>query len=235
MYTLKSKNDETRDHDVLLKIVQNHADDLTNRYALINYFIRNNIQNINGCKDMSQEKCGRKTNTRICQWVPGADELGEWAVKPWNERKEGDDLPEYVGANVGQKPRGCYPISKVKIDMKAIADVKKQKEGVAFGLKFPPKDDLTEAELAEAELVKAQKKKMPLTESQKEKMQIKQQQYADMLKKLRAGTSKTDNTTYETKGKGGRKRKTRKRKTRKRKRRQKKTRKKKRRRKRRKN
>ena len=95
-------------------------------------------------------------------------------------------------------------------------------------MKFPPKDDLTEAELAEAELVKAQKKKMPLTESQKEKMQIKQQQYADMLKKLRATTSKTDNTTYETKGKGGRKRKTRKRKTRKRKtrkrkRRQKKT------------
>jgi colicin import membrane protein len=161
---------------------------------------------------MSQEKCGRAKNTTVCQWVPGSDELAEWATrKAWNERKEGDELPQYVGTNLHQKPRGCYPITKTKIDMKAIANVRKQKEGVAFGLKLPPKDDLTEAEQAEAEI-----QRKPLTEAQKEKMQKKKLQYAEMLKKLRATKSKTDDPTYETK-QGGIKRRTKKRKRRKRK------------------
>ena len=93
MYKLKSKNDETKDRDVLFNIVQSHANDLKNRYALINYFIRNNIQNPNGCKDMSQEKCsrGENTNRRICRWIPGADELAQWGVTKdtaWNTREK---------------------------------------------------------------------------------------------------------------------------------------------------
>ena len=214
MYTLKSKKDENSDKQKILETVKSYQDDLTNRLDLVNYYIKRNVQDPNKCRDMSQEKCGRPENTRMCQWVPGSDELAEWATrKAWNERKEGDELPQYIGTNLHQKPRGCYPITKTKIDMKAIANVRIQKEGVAFGLKFPPKDDLTEAERAEAEI-----QRKPLTEAQKEKMQKKKLQYAEMLKKLRA-TKSVENLeeTYETKGKGGRKKRTEKRKTKKRK------------------
>ena len=154
-----------------------------------------------------------KTNTRICQWIPGADELAQWGVTKdtaWNTRKKPDDLPEYIGTNIQQKPRGCYPISKVKIDMKAIADIKKQKEGMAFGLKFPPKDDLTEAELAEAQI-----KQKPLTPKQIEKKKEIKKKNEELLAKLRARGA-----TYETKGQGGGKR----RKTRKRRKKRRKTR-----------
>ena len=216
MYKLKSKNNERSEQQKLYEIVLSHENDLTNRQALLNYLIINNIQDPNKCRNMSQEKCGRAKNTRICQWVPGADELAEWGVTDatvWNLRKKPDNLPEYIGKNVGQKPRGCYPTTKRKTDMKAFADVRKHKEGVAFGLKSPPKDDLTEAERAEAEI-----QRKPLTEAQKEKMQKKKLQYAEMLKKLRA-TKSVENLeeTYETKGKGGRKKRTKKRKTKKRK------------------
>ena len=212
VYKLKSKKDENSDKQKILETVKSYQDDLTNRLGLVNYYIKRNVQDPNKCRDMSQEKCGRAKNTTVCQWVPGSDELAEWATrKAWNERKEGDELPQYVGTNLHQKPRGCYPITKTKVDMKAIANVRKQKEGVAFGLKLPPKDDLTEAEQAEAEI-----QRKPLTEAQKEKMQKKKLQYAEMLKKLRATKSKTGDPTYETK-QGGRKRRTKKRKRRKRK------------------
>ena len=217
MYRLKNKKDETKDLSVLFNIVKNHENDLTNRYALINYFSKKNIQDPNECQDMSQEKCGRGENTRRCRWVPGTDKLGEWALTPWNERKEGDDLPEYVGTNIDQKPRGCYPISKTDTTEEK-RPLRNKELDILQKVQFLPKKVLTEAQQAEAELVKAQKKKkIPLTEAQKEKKQKRKLQYENMLKKIHATKSGGRRTR-----KRGRKRKKR-RKTR-RKRRRKKTR-----------
>ena len=112
-YRFKSKNAETSDKQDLFQMVSEYQEDLTNRLALLNYYIKNqsHINDPKKCRDMSQEKCGRAANISDCYWVPGADELGEWAM-----RQNGHGIvinkPEYIGVGATQKPRGCYPIHK---------------------------------------------------------------------------------------------------------------------------
>ena len=211
LYTIKSKKDEKRDITRLYEIVKSHEDDLTNRLNLLNYYSRQNIQDPNNCKNMSQEKCSRGENIRNCLWVPGSDEYGEWTPDPWNERKQGGKLPEYVGTNLHQRPRGCYPVKQntdfdnaERMGSSALLDRGRQ---VLSTLPVQEKQ-LTPSQMAEAEV-----KVKPLTAEQKQKRQQRKEanrkQYADMLAKLKAKTPANG-------GRKTRKRKRRKRKTKKR-------------------
>ena len=208
LYTIKSKKDEKRDITRLYEIVKSHEDDLTNRLNLLNYYSRQNIQDPNNCKNMSQEKCSRGENIRNCLWVPGSDEYGEWTPDPWNERKQGGKLPEYVGTNLHQRPRGCYPIKQNtvfddagKMGPSTLAD-----RGREILSTLPVQEkQLTAAQIAEANV-----KVNPLTKEQQQKRQQRieanRKQYAEMLAKLKAKTPSNG-------GRKTRKRKRRKRKT----------------------
>ena len=92
-------------------MILGYENDITNRLALLNYYIKNQINDPKKCRDMSQEKCGRAANISDCYWVPGSDELGEWAMRQ-NGKGIVINKPEYIGVGASQKPRGCYPIHK---------------------------------------------------------------------------------------------------------------------------
>ena len=99
----------------IFSLVQTHTEDYQNRLNLLNHYTKNALKDPKKCRDMSKSKCMRSDNNTDCHWVPGSDKLGEWAVgKSWAERTNSNNLPTYVGANVGQKPRGCYPVRKAK-------------------------------------------------------------------------------------------------------------------------
>ena len=65
---------------------------------------------------MSREKCLRDPANGggggVCQWVPGAEEYGQWIGKAWNERKGAAQRMQYFGVTPYQRPRGCYPVKK---------------------------------------------------------------------------------------------------------------------------
>ena len=226
LYKIKSKNDEKRDIERLYEIVKSHEYDLTNRLNLLNYYTRQNIQDPNKCKNMSQEKCSRGENIRNCLWVPGSDEYGEWTPDPWNKRKPGGKLPEYVGTNLHQRPRGCYPIKQNtvfddagKMGPSTLAD-----RGREILSTLPVQEkQLTASQIAEDKV-----EVKPLTEEQQQKRQQRieanRKQYAEMLAKIKAkppsnGGQKTRKRRRKRKSRRRKrktKRKRRKRKTRKR-------------------
>jgi len=212
LYTIKSKNDEKRDITRLYELVKSHEHDLTNRVNLLNYYSRQNIQDPNECKNMSQEKCSRGENIRNCLWVPGSDEYGEWTPDPWNQRKPGGKLPEYVGTNLHQRPRGCYPVKQNtdfdnagRMGTSALVDRGRE---ILSTLPVAQKKQPTPSQKAEDAITVK-----PLTEEQRQKRQQRKEanrkQYEDMLTKINAQTS----------SQGGRKIRKRKRRTRKTKRR----------------
>jgi len=110
-YRFKNKNTEVEKKNELFQMILGYENDLTNRLALLNYYIKNQINDPKKCRDMSQEKCGRAANISDCYWVPGSDELGEWAMRQ-NGKGIVINKPEYIGVGASQKPRGCYPIHK---------------------------------------------------------------------------------------------------------------------------
>jgi hypothetical protein len=114
-YRFKNKNAEDSDKERLFQMVVGYGEDLTNRLALLNYYIRNQSQlnDPKKCRDMSQSKCIRADNINDCYWVPGGNELGEWAMRQ-NGKGIVINKPEYIGVGANQKPRGCYPIRKSK-------------------------------------------------------------------------------------------------------------------------
>ena len=215
LYTIKSKKDEKRDITRLYEIVKSHEYDLTNRLNLLNYYSRQNIQDPNNCKNMSQEKCSRGENIRNCLWVPGSDEYGEWTPDPWNQRKPGGKLPEYVGTNLHQRPRGCYPVKQNtdfdnagKMGTSTLAD-----RGREILSTLPVQEkQLTASQIAEDKVTVK-----PLTEEQQQKRQQRieanRKQYADMLAKIHRGTRGPEAKTPSHGGRKIRKRKRRKRKT----------------------
>jgi len=189
LYKIKSKNDEKRDIMRLYEIVKSHEHDLTNRVNLLNYYSRQNIQDPNKCKNMSQEKCSRGENIRNCLWVPGSDEYGEWTPDPWNQRKPGGKLPEYVGTNLHQRPRGCYPVKQnTDFDnagrMGTSASVDRGRE-ILSTLPVAQKKQPTPSQKAEDAITVK-----PLTEEQRQKRQQRieanRKQYEDMLTKIKA-------------------------------------------------
>jgi len=218
LYTIKSEKDEKHDITRLYEIVKSHEYDLTNRLNLLNYYTRQNIQDPNECKNMSQEKCSRGENIRNCLWVPGSDEYGEWTPDPWNQRKPGGKLPEYVGTNLHQRPRGCYPVKQNtdfdnagKMGTSTLAD-----RGREILSTLPVQEkQLTASQKAEDKV-----KVKPLTKEQQQKRQQRieanRKQYAEMLAKIHRRTRESE---AKTPSHGGRKtrKKRRKRKTKRRK------------------
>ena len=114
-YKFKNKNAEDSDKNRLFQIAVEYGEDLTNRLSLLNYYIRNKskLNDPKKCRDMSQSKCIRADNINDCYWVPGGNELGEWAMRQ-NGKGIVINKPVYIGVGANQKPRGCYPISKSK-------------------------------------------------------------------------------------------------------------------------
>ena len=112
-YRFKNKNAENSDKQRLFQMVFESGEDLTNRLALLNYYIKNQSQlnDPKKCRDMSQSKCTRADNISDCYWVPGGDKLGEWAMRS-NGKGIVINKPQYIGVGTNQKPRGCYPIRK---------------------------------------------------------------------------------------------------------------------------
>ena len=112
-YRFKNKNAEDSDKERLFQMVFEYGEDLTNRLALLNYYIKNQSQlnDPKKCRDMSQSKCIRADNINDCYWVPGGNELGEWAMRS-NGKGIVINKPVYIGVGTNQKPRGCYPIRK---------------------------------------------------------------------------------------------------------------------------
>ncbi len=99
----------------IFSLVQTHTEDYQNRLNLLTHYTKNALKDPKKCRDMSKSKCMRSDNNTDCHWIPGSDELGEWAVgKSWTERTNSNNLPTYVGTNISQKPRGCYPVNKAK-------------------------------------------------------------------------------------------------------------------------
>ncbi len=211
LYTIKSKKDEKRDITRLYEIVKSHEDDLTNRLNLLNYYSRQNIQDPNECKNMSQEKCSRGENIRNCLWVPGSDEYGEWTPDPWNERKQGGKLPEYVGTNLHQRPRGCYPIKQNTVfddagKMGTSTLVDRGRE-ILSTLPVAQKKQPTPSQKAEDAITVK-----PLTEEQRQKRQQRieanRKQYEDMLTKIKAKPPSNGGRKTRKRKKRKRKRKT---------------------------
>jgi len=218
-YRFKNKNAEAKKKDELFQMVLGYQDDLTNRLALLNYYIKNQsyINDPKKCRDMSEEKCTRAANISDCYWVPGSDKLGEWAMrKTWAERGKNNDKPEYIGVMANQKPRGCYPISKGESKKTPQRDLT-SKELKILQLKGNDKvKNLTKAQIAErninssntSKLTNAQLQRRTNRQSKKAKRKQEMNAMLERLKgmgKTKGGVaSKINNTRIG----GGKKRKT---------------------------
>ena len=235
-YRFKNKNAETEKKDELFQMVLGYQDDLTNRFALLNYYIQNqpHINDPKKCRDMSEEKCTRAANINDCYWVPGSDELGEWAMrKTWAEREENNDKPEYIGVIANQKPRGCYPISKGGIPGGGGGESKKtpqrdltNKELKILQLKENDKvKNLTKAQIAErninssntSKLTNAQLQHRRNRQSKKAKRKQEMNAMLERLKGMRKTEGGVESKMNTTRMGGGKKRKTKKRRRRKKK------------------
>lgn len=218
-YRFKNKNSETEKKDELFQMVLGYQYDLTNRLALLNYYIKkpyfqNHINDPKKCRDMSEEKCTRAANINDCYWVPGSDKLGEWAMrKTWAERGKNNDKPEYIGVIANQKPRGCYPISKGESKKTPQRDLT-SKELKILQLKGNDKvKNLTKAQIAErninssntSKLTNAQLQSRRNRQSKKAKRKQEMNAMLERLKGMRK--TKMNNTRIG----GGKKRKTKKR------------------------
>jgi len=217
-YRFKNKNAETEKKDELFQMVLGYQDDLTNRLALLNYYIKNQINDPKKCRDMSQEKCGRAANISDCYWVPGSDELGEWAMRQ-NGMGIVINKPEYIGVGASQKPRGCYPISKGESKNTPQRDLT-NKELKILQLKGNDKvKKLTKAQIAEREinssntskLTNAQLQHRRNRQSKKDKRKQEMNAMLERLKGMRKTRGGVSSKMNNTRMGGGKKRKTKKR------------------------
>ena len=225
-YRFKNKNAETEKKDELFQMVLGYQDDLTNRLALLNYYIKNqsHINDPKKCRDMSEEKCTRAANISDCYWVPGSDKLGEWAMRQ-NGKGIVINKPEYIGVGAAQKPRGCYPISKGESKKTPQRDLTNKELKILQLKGNDTVKNLTKAQIAERNINSSNTSKLTNVQLQRRrnrqsKKAKRKQEMNAMLERLK-GMSKTKggvaSKMNNTRMGGGKKRKTKKRRRRKKK------------------